>query len=90
MPTSTLTELDLALRNNGYSRSEIFETWQALAPMIGGKLVATSPITHQMAAMLRLGGMTYFDSLIVALAQEMEATVITKDLEIAKRVETEW
>jgi predicted nucleic acid-binding protein len=34
--------------------------------------------------------MTYFDSLIVALAQEMEATVITKDLEIAKRVETEW
>ena len=26
VPTSTLTELDIAMRNNGYTRSEIYET----------------------------------------------------------------
>jgi len=90
VPTSTLTEFDIALRNNGYTRSEIFETWQALAPMIGRKLTPTTPSAHQMAAMLRLGGMQYFDSLITALAQEMKAIVITRDPEIVKRVETAW
>jgi len=90
VPTSTLTEFDIALRNNGYTRSEIFETWQALAPMIGRKLTPTTPTAHQMAAMLRLGGMQYFDSLITALAQEMKAIVITRDPEIVKRVETKW
>lgn len=90
VPTSTLTELDITLRNNGYTRSEIFETWQALAPLIGQKLIATTPTVHQMAAMLRLGGMTYFDSLITALAQERKAVVITRDPEITKRVKTEW
>jgi len=90
VPTSTLTELDITLRNNGYTRNEIFETWQALAPLVGGKLIATTPTAHQTAAMLRLGGMQYFDSLITALAQERKAIVITRDAEIAKRVETQW
>ena len=90
VPTSTMTELDIVLRNNEYTRNEIFETWQALAPFIGRKLTATTPTAHQAAAMLRLGGMTYFDSLITALAQERKAVVITRDLEIGKRVETEW
>ena len=88
--TSTLTELDIVLQKNGYTRNEIFETWQALAPLIGRKLIATTPTAHQMAAMLRLGGMTYFDSLITALAQERKAVVITRDLEVTKRVQTEW
>jgi predicted nucleic acid-binding protein len=90
VPTSTLIELDMVLRNNGYTRNEIFETWQALAPLIDRKLTATTPTAHQTAAMLRLGGMTYFDSLITALAQERKAVVITRDLEVTKRVETEW
>jgi predicted nucleic acid-binding protein len=90
VPTSTLTELDLVLRNNGYTRNEMFETWQALSPLIGGKVMATTPTAHQNSAMLRLGGMTYFDSLIVALAQERRAVVISKDPEVTKRVDTEW
>lgn len=90
VPTSSLTELDLVLRNNGYSRNEIFETWEALAPLIGRKLTATTPTAHQAAAMLRLSGMTYFDSLITALALETKAIVVTRDVEISKRVETEW
>ena len=88
--TSTLTELDVVLRNNDYTRNEIFETWQALSPLIGRRLLAITPTTHQEAAMLRLGGMTYFDSLITAFAHETEAVVVTRDPEIAKRVETEW
>ena len=90
VPTSTLTELDLVLRNNGYSRNEIFETWEALAPFIGRNLTATTPTVHQAAAMLRLGGMMYFDSLITALALERNAIVVTRDVEISKRVRTEW
>jgi hypothetical protein len=42
-----------------------------------------------MAAMLRLGGMAYFDSLITGLAQERKAVVITRDLKVTKRVQTE-
>jgi len=90
VPSSTLTELDLVLRNNGYTRSEIFETWQALGPLIGQKLAATTPTAHQMAAMLRLKGLAYFDSLITALALEKNAIVITKDTAMAKHVQTEW
>jgi len=90
VPTSTLTELDLVLRNSGYTRNEIFETWQALAPLIGRNLAVTTPTAHQIAAMLRLGGLAYFDSLITALALERKAAVITRDPEISKRVETQW
>jgi predicted nucleic acid-binding protein len=90
VPTSTLTELDFVLRINGYSRNEMFETWEALAPFVGGKLTATTPTAHQEAAMLRLGGMMYFDSLITALALERNAIVVTRDVEISKRVKTEW
>ena len=57
---------------------------------MGRKLIATTPTAHQMAAMLRLGGMQHFDSLVTALALERKAVVITRDPEVAKRVETEW
>ncbi len=90
VPSSVLIELDLVLRNSGYFRNEILETWGALAPLIGRKVAGTTPATHETAATLRTGGMTYFDSLITALALERKAVVVTRNVEISKRVETEW
>lgn len=90
VPTSTLTEFDLVMRNSEYTESEIAETWTALAPFLGHKVAPATPSAHLIAAEMRIKGLTYFDSLIVALAKETEAVVITTDAQIARHVETEW
>jgi len=90
VPTSTLTEFDLVMRNSAYTESEIAETWTALTPLLGKRVVPTTPSAHLTAAEMRVKGLTYFDSLIAALAQETGAVVITRDTAIAKHVETEW
>ena len=90
VPTSTLTEFDLVMRNSEYSESEIAETWTALAALLGDRVAPTTPYAHLTAAEMRVKGLTYFDSLIVSLAREMKAAVITRDAEIARHVETEW
>lgn len=77
--TSTLTEFDLVMRNSRYTESEIVETWAALAAMLGRRIAPTTPTSHMAAAELRSKGLTYFDSLIVALAKETKAVVITRD-----------
>ncbi len=89
-PTSTLTEFDLVLRNSGYTESEVEDTWRALVPLVGRKVLGTTPTAHMIAAKLRVGGLSYFDSLIAALAKETESVVVTRDVEISKRVQTEW
>jgi predicted nucleic acid-binding protein len=90
VPTSTLTEFDLVMRNREYTESEIAETWAALTPFLGEKVAPITPSAHLAATDLRVKGLTYFDSLIAALAKETKAVVITKDAEIAKHAETEW
>lgn len=90
VPTSTLTEFDLVMRNTEYTESEIAETWTALTPLLGERVAPTTPSAHLTAAEMRVKGLTYFDSLIAALAKETKAVVITRDPEIAKHVETEW
>ncbi len=90
VPSSTLTEFDLVMRNRGYEEHEVSETWRALVPFIGGKVLATTPSAHLLAAEVRRSGLTYFDSLITALAKELGASVLTNDAEISKQVGTEW
>jgi predicted nucleic acid-binding protein len=90
VPTSTLTEFDLVMRNSEYTEDEIAETWTALAPLLDRKIAPTTSSSHLAAADLRVKGLTYFDSLIAALARETKAVVVTRDAEIAKHVETEW
>jgi len=90
VPTSTMIEFDLVMRNNGYTESEIIDTWNALASFIEQKLTATTISAHAIASGMRAKGLTYFDSLITATAKEMHATVITRDDEISKYVDTEW
>ncbi len=90
VPTSSLTEFDLVMRSRDYTETEIRETWTALAPLIDRKVVSTSLSAHLVAAEMRSQGLTYFDSLIAALAKEMEAVVVTRDPEISRHVGTEW
>lgn len=90
VPTSTIVEFDLVMRNNGYTEREISDTWNALTSFIEQKLTATTISAHAAASGLRANGLTYFDSLLTALAQEMNAKVLTRDEEISKYVETEW
>ena len=90
VPTSTLLEFDLVMRNSRYTENEILETWTALAPAIGARSIATTPTAHITASQLRSKGLSYFDSLITAFAKETDAIVITRDHEIAKYVGTAW
>ena len=90
VPTSTLIEFDLVMRNNKYTEGEIADTWAALAPLVELNFVATTLAAHLVAAGMRVKGLTYFDSLITALAKEMNAIVITRDDVISKYVDTEW
>lgn len=90
VPTSSLTEFDLVMRSREYTETEIGETWTALAPLIDRKVVVTTPTAHLAAAGMRSQGLTYFDSLIAALAKEMEAVVVTRDPKISRHVGTEW
>ena len=90
VPTSTLTEFDLVLRNRGYDETEVIETWAALAPLIGDKTTAVTPSAHLSAAEIRREGLSYFDSLIAALAKEIGAIVVTRDPQIARHLSTEW
>jgi hypothetical protein len=34
VPTSTLIEFDLVMRNHGYTEDEISDTWRALSPLV--------------------------------------------------------
>jgi predicted nucleic acid-binding protein len=90
VPTSTLIEFDLVMRNNGYTENEISDTWQALSSLVQENYVATTLSAHLIAASLRAKGLSYFDSLITALAAEMDAIVVTRDDAISKHVRTEW
>ena len=90
VPTSTLLEFDLVMRNRGYTEDEISSTWRAVLPLVGENYVATTVSAHLMAASFRAKGLTYFDSLITALAAEMNAVVVTRDDAISRHVATEW
>lgn len=90
LPTSTLIEFDLVMRNNGYTEDEISDTWRALSPLVQENCVATTLSAHSVAPSFRAKGLSYFDSLITALASEMDAIVVTRDDAISKHVRTEW
>jgi predicted nucleic acid-binding protein len=90
VPTSTLIEFDLVMRNRGYTEEEISDTWRALSPLVGDSYVAMTPSSHLTATSFRAKGVTYFDSLITALAAESNAVVVTRDDAISKHVNTEW
>lgn len=91
IPLSTLMEFDLLMKARDYTDDERRSSWIELAPKISTqKILCETASTFVRAAELQREGMGYFDSLITALAQELNSSVITDDKDIAKHVETEW
>lgn len=91
MPLSTLIEFDLLMKARDYTDDERRSSWIELAPKISSqKIIGQTASTFVRASELQNEGMGYFDSLITALAQEFNSSVITDDKDIAIHVETEW
>jgi len=91
MPLSTLIEFDLLMKARDYTEDERRSSWIELAPKISPqKIIGQTASTFVRASELQNEGMGYFDSLITALAQVLNSSVITDDKDIAKHVETEW
>ena len=91
IPVSTLMEFDFLMKARNYTGNERRASWVQLAPKISPqKLIGQTASTFVRASELQEEGMGYFDSLITALAQELNASVITDDRDITKHVETEW
>ncbi len=91
MPLSTLMEFDLLMKARGYTYDERRSTWIELTSKIPSqKLIGHSFPVFIRASELQKEGMGYFDSLITALAQALNSSVITDDTDIAKHVETMW
>ncbi len=91
MPLSTLMEFDLLMKARGYTYDERRSTWIELTPKIPSqKLIGHSTPVFIRALELQKEGMGYFDSLITALAQTLNSSVITDDTDVAKHVETMW
>jgi len=91
IPISTLMEFDLLMKARNYTDDERRSTWIELAPKISPqKLLGHTASTFVRASELQKEGVGYFDSLITALAQELNSSVITDDKDIAKCVEAEW
>jgi hypothetical protein len=57
VPTSTLIEFDLVMRNNGYTESEILDTLNAFASFIEERLAEPTISVHAIASGMRTKGL---------------------------------
>ena len=84
-------EFDLLMKARDYTDDERRSSWIELASKISPqKILCHTAATFVRASELQKEGMGYFDSLITALAQELNSSVITDDKDKAKHVEIEW
>lgn len=91
IPGSTMIEFDLLMKIRNYADEERTTTWLEISPKIPSrKILSHTTVDLMKASELQKEGMTYFDSLITALALERKGVVITDDKAIASRVATEW
>jgi len=90
LPSTALLEFDLELKAHGYTIEERIATFEDLAALIPPeKVLPLTPTSLREACRLE-SEMSYFDAMIVALAREHDAAVVTTDREIRKRVRWEW
>ncbi len=91
IPISTLMEFDLLMKARDYTNDERRLSWIEISSKIPAEKILRHTITTFVrASELEKEGMGYFDSLITALAQELNSSVVTDDKQIAKHVRTEW
>jgi predicted nucleic acid-binding protein len=91
LPFSSALEFDLVLKARGYTDDERANALEWLVSSVPpGKVACNSLSSLTEAARLQKDGMSYFDSLIAALALGSDGVVVTKDREISGVVKTEW
>jgi len=91
IPAVVLIEFDLLMKARGYSPSERHETWFELTPKIPTeKILSPTTVSAASAALLEQDGLAYFDALVAAQAQELDAEVVTTDQAMARHVSTIW
>jgi hypothetical protein len=90
MPVLTLIEFDLLMKARDHTDNERRSSWIELAPKISArKILGQTASTFIRASELQQEGVGYFNSLMTALAQELDSSVNTDDRDIAKHVEIE-
>jgi predicted nucleic acid-binding protein len=91
LPMTTLIEFDLVMKGRKYSpgqRRAVLSWLSYLLPE--GRIVANSATSLEIAIDLQEKGLSYFDSMISALAIEKGATILTSDKMISQVTATEW
>ena len=91
VPAVSLVEFDLVMKGRNYThdqRSDAFDWLSSFIPE--GKIIPNSPSSLKIAVNLERNGLSYFDSLISAIAIEKDAIVLTTDEMISRVVQTEW
>lgn len=91
VPAVNLIELDLVMKGRNYTFDQRRDAFDLLSDFIPeSKIVPNSTTSLKIAAGLEKDGMSYFDSLISAIAVEKEATVLTTDDMISKVARVKW
>jgi len=91
LPMSALIEFDLVMKGRKYSpnqRRAAFSWLSFLVPE--NKIISNSSPSLVVAIELQEIGLSYFDSMISALAIEKNATILTSDKMISKVASTRW
>ena len=91
VPSPTLIEVMLELKSSGFSNQELTAVFEDLAAVIPKDRILSQSVTSMALAIgYYRTGPSFFDSLIYAMAKELDATIITTDKEIASRVRVTW
>ena len=91
VPLVSVIEFDLVMKGRKYTSSQRKDAFEWLAHVTpSAKMTSNSALSIKAAVGLQESGMGYFDSLIAALAIDLDSIVLTKDKEISKVVRTKW
>lgn len=91
VPQAVVLEFDLVMKGRNYTAGQKKDAFDWLGDLVpDAKLIANSVGSMKKSIDLQENGMSYFDSLVSALAIGLDATVLTPDLSISQVVKTKW
>jgi predicted nucleic acid-binding protein len=90
VPSSILLEFDLELKAHGYTPKERRLTWEEIVAKVSAHKVL--PLTASAVAEVPEleTELSYFDAIIVGMAKQLGACVVTTDKEIGSKVKACW
>jgi predicted nucleic acid-binding protein len=91
LPMTTLIEFDLVMKGRKYTSGQRRTVFSWLSHLVlENKIISNSSSSLGIAVELQEKGLSYFDSMISALAIEKNATILTSDKMISQVAETKW